>query len=94
LDNIGIITRKTLVKNKLGMHVRPASRIAQMVESSNSEVRLCVGKTKVDATSIIDILTLGAVQGTQIIIEVENQDNISILEQIVDFFEAGFGEDL
>jgi phosphocarrier protein HPr len=93
LDNSSIITRKTLVVNKLGMHVRPASRIAQIAESSNCEVRLCVGKTKVDATSIIDILTLGAVQGTKIVIEVENQEDISILEQIVDFFEKGFGEE-
>ena len=93
MDNSSIITRETLIKNKLGMHVRPASRIVQIAESSNSKVRLCVGKTKVDATSIIDILTLGAVQGTKVIIEVENKHDIAILDQIADFFEKGFGEE-
>ncbi len=93
MDNKTIITRKTIIKNKLGMHVRPATRIAQMAEPSHSDIWICSGKTKVDATSIIDILTLGAVKGTKIIIEIENQEDILILDQIADFFEKGFGEE-
>jgi len=82
----------TLVKNELGMHARPASKIAQMASTAQFEVWLCVNSTKVDATSIIDILTLGAVKGTKIVIEIENREDIKILDQIVDFFEVGFGE--
>ena len=87
-----IIARRTSVKNKLGMHARPASKIAQMVDSAQSGVWLCANSTKVDAASIIDILTLCAVKGTKIVIEIENQEDMMILEQIFDFFEAGFGE--
>ena len=87
-----IITRRTSVKNELGMHARPASKIAQMVDSAHSDVWLCANSTKVDAASVIDILTLCAVKGTKIVIEIENQEDMMILEQIFDFFEAGFGE--
>ncbi|MBC8440293.1 MAG: HPr family phosphocarrier protein [Deltaproteobacteria bacterium] len=74
------------------MHARPASKIAQMVDSAQSGVWLCANSTKVDAASIIDILTLCAVKGTKIVIEIENQEDMMILERIFDFFEAGFGE--
>ncbi|CCK79614.1 HPr family phosphocarrier protein [Desulfobacula toluolica] len=92
MKNSEIITRKTLVKNELGMHARPASKIAQMAELAQSDIWLCANSTKVDATSIIDILTLCAVKGTRIVIEIENQEDMVILDRIVDFFETGFGE--
>ncbi|MDA3787317.1 MAG: HPr family phosphocarrier protein [Desulfobacula sp.] len=86
------MTRRTFVKNELGMHARPAAKIAQMVDSAHSDVWLCANSTKVDAASVIDILTLCAVKGTQIVIEIENQKDMIILDQVFDFFEAGFGE--
>ncbi len=92
LESGKIITRKTSIKNELGMHARPASQIAQMAESAESDIWLCANSTKVDATSIIDILTLCAVKGTQIVVEIENQKDIMVLEQIVEYFENGFGE--
>jgi len=74
------------------MHARPASKIAQMADSARSGIWLRANATKVDAASIIDILTLCAVKGTKIVVEIENQEDRMVLDQIVDFFEAGFGE--
>ena len=74
------------------MHARPASKIAQIAEAAKSDVWICANSTKVDATSIIDILTLCAVKGTKIVIEIENREDIMVLDQIIDFFETGFGE--
>ena len=81
-----------MIRNALGMHARPASRIAQIAEEADSLVWLCSDEQKVDATSIIDILTLCAVQGTQITIEIEDRQDTDVLERIYDYFEAGFGE--
>lgn len=86
------ITRTTSVKNELGMHARPASRIAQMAGSARSCIWIHANSTRVDATSPLDILTLCAIKGTQIAIEIENQKDMDVLNQIIDFFETGFGE--
>ncbi len=86
------ITGLTVVKNKLGMHARPASRIAQMAESAKAPVWLQANDIKVDAASILDILMLCAVKGTKVVVEAENPDDSDVLNQIVDFFENGFGE--
>jgi phosphocarrier protein len=92
LKDSSSITRATSVKNKLGMHARPASRIAQMAGSARSCIWIHANSTRVDATSTLDILTLCAVKGTQIAVEIENQKDMDILNQIIDFFETGFGE--
>ncbi len=92
MDNSGIIARNTIVKNELGMHARPASTIAKLAADSRADIWLCVDANKVDATSVIDILTLCAVKGTQVLVEIEDEADVNILEQIVDFFEDGFGE--
>ena len=92
MNKRGKKARNTAVKNELGMHARPAARIAQMAEEAQDKVWLCVDGSKVDATSIIDILTLCAVKGTQVLIEIENEADTAVLDQIVDYFEDGFGE--
>ncbi|MDA3916961.1 MAG: HPr family phosphocarrier protein [Deltaproteobacteria bacterium] len=84
--------KATLVKNEFGMHARPAGVIAKIARTAHDEIWLCANSDKVDATSIIDILTLGAVKGTKVVIEIENHEDVEILNQIIDFFEAGFEE--
>lgn len=86
------IIRTTSVKNELGMHARPASRIAQIAESAQFSIWIHANSTRVDATSILDILTLCAVKGTEIGIEIENRKDMDILDRIIDYFETGFGE--
>ena len=90
-DNL-TLTLETSVKNELGMHARPASQIAQLAETASADVWLYMDSQKVDASSIIDILAMCAVKGSQIRVEVEDEKDIEILNRIVDFFEDGFGE--
>jgi len=86
------ITRTTSVKNEFGMHARPASRIAQIAGSAQFNIWLHANTTRIDATSTLDILTLCAAKGTDIVVEIENQKDMDVLDRIIDFFEAGFGE--
>ena len=84
--------KATLVKSEFGMHARPAGVIAKIADSAQAEIRLCVNLQKVDAASIIDILTLGAVKGTKVVVEIENKKDIEILNKIIAYFESSFGE--
>jgi phosphocarrier protein HPr len=91
-NNTSFFNRKTLVRAEFGIHAKPASRIAQMAESACSAIWLVKGALRVDAADVLDILSLSAVKGTEIIVEIENQEDMEILNRIVDFFETGFGE--
>ncbi len=57
------------LKNKMGLHARPAARFVQRASSFDADIRvrnLTTGKGPVSARSLIAIISLGAVQGNQI----------------------------
>ncbi len=92
MNKNNLFSQQTITINELGMHARPAAKIAEMAMEAKGEIWLTNGTSKVDASSIIDILTLGAVKGTRISIQVESIEDKGIMEQIKAFFDIGFGE--
>ncbi|MCP3944947.1 MAG: HPr family phosphocarrier protein [Desulfobacteraceae bacterium] len=85
-------SQQVVVINELGMHARPAAKIAQIAMEGAGIIWLSNGSFEVDASSIIDILTLGAVKGSQISIQTEFDEDRELAEQIKAFFDIGFGE--
>ena len=87
------LSHKITIKNLLGIHARPAAKIAEIVKKAKQNVWLSTQDSKVDASSIIDILTLGGCMGTKILVQVETSEDIGILKMICDLFESRFGEE-
>ncbi len=86
------LSKKTTVMNDLGLHARPAAMIASLALKAQSNVWLYKNGDQVDASSIIDILSLACLKGTDVTLEVENPEDIHILNQIIKLFEKRFGE--
>ena len=86
------LQRSVMIVNELGLHARSAAKIAEVAQNAKHKVWVGLEDDKVDAASIIDLLTLGCNQGTEIVISIENETDHPILKQIVDLVEAGFGE--
>ena len=84
--------KTTTVINKLGLHARPAAMIANLAMNARSEIQLIKDGEPVDASSIIDILSLACVQGTKIALTAGHPDDACILDNIIQLFETGFGE--
>lgn len=66
------------------------SKIAQKAEKG---VWIGIGDTVAEASSIIDILSIGCRQGSQVMLSVESETDLPILESIRELIEDGFGED-
>lgn len=66
--------RTVVVNNPEGLHARPAELVARMALKFQSQVELVNGTLRVDAKSILHVLTLGAQQGTQLTIEATGDD--------------------
>ena len=61
--------RQVELTNGLGLHLRAASRLVQLAQQFQSEVRvLCEGRTA-DGKSILDLMTLAAQRGSRLEIE-------------------------
>lgn len=86
------LSRDVLIANKLGLHARSAAGIAKLAQNANSKVWLIRGKERVDASSIIDILSLACPKGSKITLEIDEESDINILNEIIELVKKGFGE--
>lgn len=90
LDNH--LTKTVTVVNELGLHARPAAMIARLAMKAQSGVWLIKDGEEVDATSIIDILSISGTKDSRITLRIENSSDSEILKEISKLFEAGFEE--
>ena len=86
------LNRPATIINELGLHARSAAKIAEVAQNARYKVWIGRDGEEVDAASIIDLLTLGCNQGTEIVVRIENEADHPILNRIIDLVEAGFGE--
>ncbi|MDE8743169.1 PTS phosphocarrier protein NPr [Pectobacterium polaris] len=82
------------IKNKLGMHARPAMKLFELVQSFDAEVILRNDSgTEAEASSVIAILMLDSAKGRLIEVEATGPDEEQALAAVIGLFEAGFDED-
>jgi phosphotransferase system HPr (HPr) family protein len=86
-------SKSVTVINELGLHARAAAGIAKLAVKAKETIWIIKDGEKVDASSIIDILTLGCSKGTEITFTAENESDLGILDDIVKLAEKGFGEE-
>jgi len=79
--------------NELGLHARPAARIAQEAQKYEAEISFFQDEREIDAKSILDILTLAAPKGSDLRITAQGSDAREALDSICRLFEERFGED-
>lgn len=80
------IKKKLIVKNKQGLHARPAALFVQVANKFDANVTVKRDEEKVNGKSIMGILMLGAENGCEITIEAEGRDAqaaISELEKVI-----------
>jgi len=81
-----VAKKKLVVKNKQGLHARPAALFVQIANKFESQIVVRKGNSSADGKSIMGILTLEVSPGTEIWIEAEGKDAeeaIRTLERIV-----------
>ncbi|GKW42658.1 PTS phosphocarrier protein NPr [Pectobacterium parvum] len=82
------------IKNKLGMHARPAMKLFELVQSFDAEVILRNDSgTEAEASSVIAMLMLDSAKGRLIEVEATGPDEAQALTAVIELFEAGFDED-
>ncbi|MCF8035333.1 MAG: HPr family phosphocarrier protein [Desulfobacteraceae bacterium] len=86
------LSKEVTVTNELGLHARPAAMIAKLAMQAESNVWLIKEDEKVDASSIIDILSLSGTKDSRITLRIEDPSDTEVLEKIAALFEIGFKE--
>jgi phosphotransferase system HPr (HPr) family protein len=84
------ITHVIIIQNSQGMHARPAELFARMAMQFDSQIELVNGSQRVDAKSILHLLTLGARQGTELVLEAVGDDAQQAVDALVNLVENHF----
>jgi len=87
-----MLEKKITIKNKLGMHARAAVKFVNTANRFSSTVRIVKDGDEIDGKSILGILTLAAVQGTEIILKVSGKDEDRALSALVGLINNNFSE--
>ncbi len=82
------MVRKTVsVKNRKGLHMRPAEQLVRIASRFESEVTLIKDTVPVNGKSIMGVMMLAAEYGCSITIEIEGPDETEALKAITDIFD-------
>lgn len=85
-----MLTREITVETQHGLHMRVASRIAQLSQESKAQIRLInPDQRKASGSSVLDMLTLGAHRGTKLIYEVEGPSENTVARQLEELLVKG-----
>ena len=81
------------VRNRAGIHARPASLIAQTANKFSSEILLENNDTTVNAKSIMGVITMAAGYNTNLVLKADGSDAADTVAAIAALFENKFEEE-
>ncbi len=80
-------TRTVTVTNVDGLHARPCVAIVKTVSKHQAQVTIHKGSQSVDAGSILDLLSLGATQGTELVLAATGDEAEEALNAVAGLFD-------
>ena len=83
------------IRNRLGLHARPATVFAETASGFNADVHVARADSdhRVDGKSIMQLLMLAATAGTPLVIEASGGDAQEAVDALVALIESAFGEE-
>lgn len=88
-----MLNETIMIINKLGLHARAAAKLSHLANKFSSEIFLVYNGDKVNAKSLLGILTLAASVGTEIEIEIDGKDEKKAMKEITLLFAKKFDEE-
>jgi phosphocarrier protein len=88
-----MIEKTQLIHNKLGLHARAAAKLSHLANMFTADIYLIYNEDKVNAKSLLGILTLAASVGNEITLQAKGGDEQEAIAAISDLFDRKFDEE-
>ena len=85
-------TREITVKNEVGLHARPATYFIQKANEFKSSIWVEKDERRVNAKSLLGVLSLGIVKGTSINLIADGPDEKEAVEALIELISSNFAE--
>ena len=83
-----MIVKKVMVNNESGLHARPATNFINFIKKFECDIHIEKDGEKINARSIIALLTMGISKGSEVEISTSGVDEEVAMVEVVDFIEA------
>ena len=87
-----MIKRDVVVTNNIGLHARPATFFIQKANTYKSSVWVEKDDRKVNAKSLLGVLSLGIAKGMTVALIADGQDEETALNGLAELINSGFAE--
>ena len=87
-----MIQREVSIKNRAGLHTRPAAALVKLAATFKSEFFIEKDEIEINGKSIIGVMTLAAEQGSKLILRFSGDDENEACNAVADLIERGFDE--
>ncbi len=88
-----MFVKDVTVQNKVGLHARPATFFIQKANEYKSSIWIEKEERRVNAKSLLGILSLGIIGGTTIRIIADGSDEREAVDGLVALVDSGFAEE-
>lgn len=87
-----MISRKVTISNNVGLHARPATFFIQKANSYKASIWVEKEDCRVNAKSLLGVLSLGITKGTEITIIADGGDEAEAVDGLVGLVENGLAD--
>ncbi len=87
-----MVSRNFIIKNKTGLHMRPAQAFTQAMTKYTGDVSILFNGKRVNGKSMIGIMTSCIKYGSDVTVECNGENENAMLEEAAEMIENGFGE--
>lgn len=87
-----MITKEVKISNAIGLHARPATFFIQKANTYNSTVWVEKDDRRVNAKSLLGVLSLGIAKGMTIVLVADGQDEEQAIEGLTELIDSGFDD--
>ncbi len=88
-----MVSKNFTIKNKMGLHMRPANVFVTEMTKFSSDVNIVMNGKKINGKSIMNIMAACIKCGSEITVECDGADEADMLSKAAELIESGFGED-
>ena len=88
-----MFVREVMVKNQVGLHARPATFFIQKANEFKSSIWIEKEERRVNAKSLLGILSLGIVGGTNVKVIADGADAKAAVDALIELVDSGFSEE-
>lgn len=79
---------KYVIKDEIGIHARPAGQMVKVAKTFTSKITLESNGKSVDATKLMNLMSLGVKHGNEVIVKAEGEDEEEAIVRMEEFMKA------